>query len=65
MSDAVRVIQAFVLNDSRSRLLYTVQNGPQRPRHRVSNRVFDTCLIFQRIVTNQAVAETFGMKLGG
>ena len=56
MPNAVRVLQAFVLDDPRSRLLDAIENGPERPRPRVDDRVFDPRLVLDRVGSSHPVA---------
>ena len=56
MPHAVRVLETLVLDDARSRLLHAIEHGPQRPRSRVDDRIFDPRLVLERVGSGQAIA---------
>src|SRR5678816_4725148 len=49
MTNAIRVLEAFVLDDPGSRFLDAIQNGAERPCLRVDDRVFNPCRVLDRI----------------
>src|ERR1700680_4383792 len=55
MPYAIRVLQAFVFDDPRTWLL-AMQNGPERPRSRIDDRVFDLRLVLEGIGPGHPVA---------
>ena len=55
MPNAIRVLEAFVLDDPGSGFLDAVQNGSERPWFGVDRRVFDPCFVLDRIGTGHPV----------
>src|SRR6185503_15795495 len=53
---AVRVLQALVLDDPGSALLYALQDRPQSPRSRIDERVFDSRFVLDRVGPGHAIA---------
>jgi hypothetical protein len=49
VSNAVCVLETLVLDHARSRLLHAIERGPQCPRSRKDDWVFDPCLVLERV----------------
>ena len=49
MANAVRVVQAFVLDDASPRLLDALQDGSERPRPQVDHGIFDPRFVLERV----------------
>ena len=55
-SNAVRILQTLVLDDARSRLLYPIEHGPERPWLHVDDRVLDPRLVLERVGSGRVIA---------
>src|SRR5437667_5849738 len=54
--NAVRVLQAFVLDEPGSWFLDAIQNSSERPWFRVHRRIFDPCFVLDRIGAGHPIA---------
>jgi len=55
MPNAIRVLEAFVFDDAGSRFLNAIEDGAERPRFRVDDRILNPCHVLDGIRSGHPV----------